>query len=372
MKRSAINWRHISMKVTTKIIKRKLIKNDSSSDASDEEKDNAEEEEEVSDEEGDNQHISDEEEGAQDLDVSDEEEESDREANPFVDDEAEDEEEVKYADEGIERHSDESNDSLVVSNRQKEKPLSQRECNEENVTNDNPFDTSFNVFDESFERKAATQKIALSPFITQKPKPRFDSKNDFSELISDFNSNNDEFNSQSLLDLCSGNFEQNNCQIEKLETNQNIDSDNEHNDCDSDPEDDPILSRTKKVFNIESDNESDNEDNESDKKITKEIKNSLKSFNESDGEELIITDDSLGDEDRREDHIQEEEEEDDNTLGEHNVNSFFDNEAELSGSDDVSSDEEDGDDEEPQEEEEAHEDLPSDEEIEEQNMKYFK
>ena len=323
---------------------------------SDEEQQQVEDDEDIEDEE-----VSDsEEEEEEEVGDSDEDEESERESNPFVDDEAEDDEDLKDVDQKLETHSDDSRESFEFNCHQKELSFVEKDCNE-----DNGLETSFSQLDESFDRKCATQKIALSPFITQKPKPRFDSNHNFSELISDFKLNDEEFNSQSLLDLCSGNFAENDrpisSQIKESQTDLKDDEDSHHNSDSEEDDDKEVLSCSKKVakvFNIESDYESEADDKNSDLKTNEEVKTSIRNFNGSDGEELIVTD-----EEEAEDGHEEEEE--------HNVNSFFDNEAELSGSE-ASSDEDDAEDEEQEEEDAEQEDLPSDSEIEDQNKRYFK
>src|SRR5882724_1187483 len=159
------------------------------------------------------------------------------------------------------------------------------------------------------------------------------SNQEFPELISKLDTNVNDFDSQTLLGLCSGNFTQNDCQNNTKDTEEV----SQTNDDYIEDEDNEVLSERKvrKVFNIESDDESEpeveeEEESEEDFKVQKELKpdfkgdNSLKSINGSDGEELVVSE--AEESDGEEEDLNEEDVE---KIGK----GFFDDEAELSGSD---------------------------------------
>ena len=320
----------------------KQNKLEQSNDLSD--KEDSQDDEEV--EELDNASEQDEEEEEEDDCDEEEIDESDREANPFLNDEAEedeadDENEEEYR-EGISIYESQSK----IRQRDTDIPNAQTIVNEvnDNSNSSHSFNDSFERNDDSIIKTVcATQKFAVSPFITQKPKSVFNQNPGISDLIPPLIIDNEEFNSQSLVDLCSGNF------IESI-SDKAKELANEDNDSDEEDLNEP--KKTKKVFNVESDDESESDDQKLD---TQSIVSSLRRFNESDGEDLLVTDGEQS----------EEEGADEDDEKEVNINSFFDAEAELSGSD-ASSDEEEENEDEQQEEEGEQEDLPSDSELKDQ------
>ncbi|CAG2114744.1 unnamed protein product, partial [Medioppia subpectinata] len=345
-----------------------------------------------------------------------EDEGSDREANPFVDDEAEDSD--ADSDEEVETRADPTGDTQRVNDKCSQ-DIGLNDKNEESVPvvddneidaeesqqksqsteaiadeeeeeesddkfNDSLLNTSINSLDESFERRCATQKIALSPFITQRPKPRMTDTN-ITQLIPKFDATGDEFDSQTLLGLCSGAF---GSQLSSIpETGEKSQSTQESGVVDTDDDEEvgekcmSDARRVRKVFNVESDGESEDEEKVNTKakqKSKSDLKSeisSLKSFNESDGEELVVTEDEVSDEEAAEGDDEEADGSDGDDNDEEEVvnekdirklsRGFFEDEAELSGSDDdVSSDEEEGEGDNHYDNEEGdQEDLPSESEM---------
>ncbi|XP_054169162.1 claspin-like [Oppia nitens] len=310
------------------------------------------------------------------------EDESEAEVNPFVDNEAkEDDEEVFESEDEVENgnqkgfneeneknfdKSEDLNEKLSVSDIQNSQLLASEECED----SDSIFNTSITSLNESFERRCATQKIALSPFISQKPKQKNGLSDEVLKLIPKFDSNTDEFNSQTLLDLCSGTFSSQN-EPQVSDVNENVINESE------DEEDEEIFCSNKRVnkrVNIESEDELDSSDNVYNNDNCVSQKLNLKRFNESDGEELIITDNEedgnnadneLNDEEQEEEEEEEEVEEETQSI-EKLGRGFFEDEAQLSGSD-ASSDEEEGEDEDDYDnEDEDQEELPTDYELKNQ------